>query len=95
MCSCSLIVVHSGDVIPIVRRPIPCELQTTSVSDPPVRNQGSQNDESQWPPPHETQDHQNQTHLSARRVLKARILLKADVSEDGKGWSDNRIIEDK
>src|SRR6266542_545371 len=28
----------------------------------------------------------------ARRVLKARILLKADVSA-GKGWSDNRIIE--
>src|SRR6266550_3586375 len=26
----------------------------------------------------------------ARRVLKARILLKADVSEAGKGWSDNR-----
>src|SRR4029077_13594641 len=29
----------------------------------------------------------------ARRVLNARILLKADVSEAGKGWSDNRIIE--
>src|SRR5258708_5025959 len=29
----------------------------------------------------------------ARRVLKAWILLKADVSEAGKGWSDNRIIE--
>jgi hypothetical protein len=29
----------------------------------------------------------------ARRVLKARISLKADVSEAGKGWSDNRIIE--
>src|ERR1700732_2097686 len=29
----------------------------------------------------------------ARRVLKARILLKADVSEGGKGWSDSRIIE--
>src|SRR5947209_12379365 len=29
----------------------------------------------------------------ARRVLKARILLKADVSAAGKGWSDNRIIE--
>src|SRR5207247_4568978 len=29
----------------------------------------------------------------ARRLLKARILLKADVSEAGKGWSDNRIIE--
>jgi len=24
--------------------------------------------------------------------LKARILLKADVSEDGEGWSDSRII---
>src|SRR5262245_14112065 len=29
----------------------------------------------------------------ARRILKARILLKADVSGAGKGWSDNRIIE--
>ena len=29
----------------------------------------------------------------ARRMLKARILLKADVSEAGSGWSDNRIIE--
>src|ERR1700741_2359905 len=29
----------------------------------------------------------------AHRGLKARILLKADVSEAGKGWSDNRIIE--
>jgi hypothetical protein len=29
----------------------------------------------------------------ARRVLKARILLKADVSEAGEGWSDGRIIE--
>jgi hypothetical protein len=29
----------------------------------------------------------------ARRVLKARILLKADVSEGSKGWSDNWIIE--
>src|SRR5256884_1565143 len=29
----------------------------------------------------------------ARRLLKAGILLKADVSEAGKGWSDNRIIE--
>ena len=29
----------------------------------------------------------------ARRALKARILLKADVSEGGKGWSDNRIID--
>ena len=29
----------------------------------------------------------------ARRLLKARILLKADVSEAGEGWSDSRIIE--
>ena len=29
----------------------------------------------------------------ARLVLKARILLKADVSDAGQGWSDNRIIE--
>ncbi len=29
----------------------------------------------------------------AQRLLKARILLKADVSEDGDGWSDSRIIE--
>ena len=28
----------------------------------------------------------------ARRLLKARILLKADVSESGDGWSDGRII---
>ncbi len=28
----------------------------------------------------------------ARRLLKARILLKADVSEAGQGWSDSRII---
>ena len=28
-----------------------------------------------------------------RPVLKARILLKADVSEASKGWSDSRIIE--
>jgi len=25
--------------------------------------------------------------------LKARILLKADVSQAGEGWSDSRIIE--
>src|ERR1700761_5630063 len=29
----------------------------------------------------------------AQRLLKARILLKADVSEGGEGWSDGRIIE--
>src|SRR5258708_34830699 len=30
---------------------------------------------------------------SAQRLLKARILLKADVSESGEGWSDSRIIK--
>ena len=30
---------------------------------------------------------------SAQRLMKARILLKADVGEDGEGWSDNKIIE--
>jgi len=29
----------------------------------------------------------------AGRLLKARILLKADVSEAGEGWSDSRIVE--
>src|ERR1700704_1526397 len=29
----------------------------------------------------------------AKRLLKARILLKADVSELGEGWSDSKIIE--
>jgi hypothetical protein len=29
----------------------------------------------------------------AKRVLKARILLKADASEHGEGWSDGRIVE--
>ena len=28
----------------------------------------------------------------AQRLLKARILLKADVSDTGESWSDNRII---
>jgi transposase len=28
----------------------------------------------------------------ARRLLKARLLLKADVSEAGEGWSDSRIM---
>src|SRR5258708_14157239 len=28
----------------------------------------------------------------AQRLLKARILLKADVSEAGEGWRDSRII---
>src|SRR5580658_6302250 len=30
---------------------------------------------------------------SAQRLTKARILLKADVSEAGEGWSDSRIME--
>jgi transposase len=30
---------------------------------------------------------------SAQRLMKARILLKADVSEDGEGWSDNEIVK--
>src|SRR6202051_3795835 len=29
----------------------------------------------------------------AQRLLKARILLKADISQSGEGWSDGRIIE--
>jgi hypothetical protein len=29
----------------------------------------------------------------AAQVLKARILLKADVSEAGEGWSDGRIVK--
>ena len=29
----------------------------------------------------------------AQRLLKARILFKADVSEAGEGWSDSRIIK--
>jgi Homeodomain-like domain len=29
----------------------------------------------------------------AQRLLKARILLKSDVSQDCEGWSDSRIIE--
>lgn len=29
----------------------------------------------------------------AKRLLKARILLKADDSEHGEGWSDSRIVE--
>ena len=28
----------------------------------------------------------------AQRLLKARILLKADVAEAGEGWSDSRIV---
>ena len=30
---------------------------------------------------------------AAQRLLKARISLKADVSEAGEGWSDSRIIK--
>jgi hypothetical protein len=30
---------------------------------------------------------------AAQRLLKARILLKADVSPAGEGWSDSRIIK--
>src|SRR3979490_2482581 len=29
----------------------------------------------------------------AQRLLKARILLKADISQSGEGWSDSRIIK--
>ena len=29
----------------------------------------------------------------AKRLMKARILLKADVSELDEGWSDSKIIE--
>ena len=29
----------------------------------------------------------------ARKLLKARILMKADVSDAGEGWSDSRIAE--
>ena len=29
----------------------------------------------------------------AQRLLKARILLKADVAEAGEGWSDSRIVK--
>jgi hypothetical protein len=29
----------------------------------------------------------------AKRLLQARILLKADVSDVGEGWSDSRIIK--
>jgi transposase len=30
---------------------------------------------------------------SAQRLMKARILLKVDVSEDGEGWSDSEIVK--
>lgn len=35
----------------------------------------------------------NKGKSSAKQLLKARILLKADVSEAGDGWSDGRIVE--
>jgi hypothetical protein len=39
-------------------------------------------------------DEREQLEVSpAQRQLKARILLKADVSEAGEGWSDSRIIK--
>jgi hypothetical protein len=31
--------------------------------------------------------------IPARRLLKVQILLKADVSEAGEGWSDKKIME--
>jgi transposase len=31
--------------------------------------------------------------IPARRLQKAQILLKADLSQDGGGWSDTRIME--
>ena len=31
--------------------------------------------------------------IAALRLLKARILLKADSWEAGEGWGDNRIIK--
>ncbi len=34
----------------------------------------------------------NKGKSPARRLLKARILLKADASEHGEGWSDGQII---
>ena len=35
----------------------------------------------------------NKGKSSAKRLLKARILLKADAAEQGENWSDGRIIE--
>ena len=31
--------------------------------------------------------------LPARRLMKVQILLKADISEAGEGWSDSEIIK--
>ena len=39
-----------------------------------------------------TREHGKGKH-PAIQLLKARILLKADVSEAGEGWSDSRIVE--
>jgi Homeodomain-like domain len=35
----------------------------------------------------------NKGKSTAKRLLKARILLKADASEQSEGWSDGRIVE--
>src|SRR5712671_3003905 len=35
----------------------------------------------------------NRGRHPAAQLLKARILLKADVSEAGEGWSDRRIVK--
>ena len=35
----------------------------------------------------------NKGKSPAKRLLKARILLKADASEHGEGWSDGQIIK--
>jgi transposase len=33
----------------------------------------------------------SKTKVSAKKSLKARILLKADISEEGEGWDDEKI----
>ena len=35
----------------------------------------------------------NTGRTAARTILKARILLKADITADGRGWLDARIVE--
>ena len=35
----------------------------------------------------------NKGKSPAKRLLKARILLKADAGAQGEGWSDGRIVE--
>jgi hypothetical protein len=45
--------------------------------------------------PHERETLESLIHKGKRpasQVLKARILLKADISEAGDGWSDGRIV---